>query len=206
MLLAAWLPAAPAPAMPASASARAGLARAAVAAPGEDAVEAAYLVNFLRYTQWPQSSFDSASSPYVVCVVGSEAAYQAVRAVAGAAGGVEGRAVEVHWLPDGRGSRDAPFDSPQDQAARSLMRRSHLVFFHRSAGRVLPQVIADLDHLPVLTVSDTDAFIAKGGMLGLVRLDRRIVFEANPGAIRNSGLLVSAKVLKLARPLPRPQP
>ena len=36
-------------------------------------------------------------------------------------------------------------------------------------------------------------------MLGLVRADQRIVFQANTGAIRGSGLLVSAKVLKLAR-------
>jgi hypothetical protein len=80
------------------------------------------------------------------------------------------------------------------------------VFFHRSAGRVHPQVLSDLARLPVLTVSDTDAFIANGGMLGLVRLDRRIVFEANPGAIRNAGLMVSAKVLKLARPTARALP
>jgi hypothetical protein len=203
-LLAAWLAATLAFATPSPA--RASLPRAPAATPGENEVEAAYLVNFLRYTQWPQSSFDSAASPYVVCVVGDESVYQSVRAVAAAAGSVEGRGIEVHWLPDGRGSRAAPFDSPRDLAARSLLRSSNLVFFHRSAGRVLPQVITDLGRLPVLTVSDTDGFTAAGGMLGLVRLDRRIVFEANPGAIRNSGLLLSAKVLKLARPVARVQP
>ena len=36
-------------------------------------------------------------------------------------------------------------------------------------------------------------------MLGLVRSDSRIVFQANTSAIRGAGLLVSAKVLKLAR-------
>lgn len=205
--MAALLPAALAFAAPGTPTpARAPAQRAAPATPGENEVEAAYLVNFLRYTQWPQSSFDSATSPYVVSVVGDENAYQAVRAVAAAAGNVEGRAIDVRWLPDARGSRAAPFDSPQDQAARARLRGSHLVFFHRSAGRVLPQVITDLGHLPVLTVSDTDDFTLAGGMLGLVRLDRRIVFEANPGAIRNSSLLVSAKVLKLARPAVRTQP
>ena len=188
------------------APARASVARAPASVPGENEVEAAYQVHFQRYTQWPQSSFESASSPYVVCVVGDESAYQAVRAVAAAAGSLEGRAVQVRWLPDGRGSRAAPFDSPQDQAARAMLRGSHLVFFHRSAGRVHPQAIADLGRLPVLTVSDTDGFTSAGGMLGLVHLDRRIVFEANPGAIRNSGLLLSAKVLKLARPGPRSRP
>jgi hypothetical protein len=171
----------------------------ALAVPGEIEVEAAYLVNFLRYTQWPATRFANASSPYVLTVVGSDRAYAAVRAVAAAAGPVEGRAIEVRWLPDARGSRAAPFDSTQDQEARAQLRASHLVFFHRSAGRVHPQALADLARLPVLTVSDAEGFTAGGGMLGLVRLDRRIVFEANPGAIRNASLLVSAKVLKLAR-------
>jgi hypothetical protein len=206
-LLAALLPASMAlAASRPSAPARARLQPAALASPGEEEVEAAYLVNFLRYTQWPASSFESPSSPYVICVVGSERSYAAVRAVAAAAGALEGRAIEVRWVRAARGSRSAPFDSAEDHDARSQLRGSHLVFFHRSAGRVHPQVVADLASLPVLTVSDTDAFIAKGGMLGLVRLDRRIVFEANPGAIRNAGLVVSAKVLKLARPAPRAQP
>jgi hypothetical protein len=167
--------------------------------PDEAQVEAAFLVNFLRYTQWPASSFESAAAPFVVTVVGEERAYIAVRLVAAAAGPVEGRPIEVRWLPDARGSRAAPFDSPQDLDARTQLRRSHLVFFHRSAGPVHAQVLADLARLPVLTVSDLDGFTAAGGMLGLVRQDRRILFQANPGAIRHGGLLVSAKVLKLAR-------
>jgi hypothetical protein len=175
-------------------------------APGEIEVEAAYLVNFLRYTQWPAASFSAPGSPYIVTVVGSEQAANSVRAVAAASGGIEGRAIEVRWLPQGRGTRAAPFDSAQDQEARARLRGSHLVFFHRSAGRVHPQVLTDLAGTPVLTVSDNEDFTSQGGMLGLLRSDRRIVFQANTSAIRNAGLLVSAKVLKLARSEPRPLP
>ena len=183
--------------MPAAIPAR---AYPAPAAPGEVEVEAAYLVNFLRYTQWPAATFGTPNAPYVVTVVGSERVVASVRAVAAAAGNIEGRAIEVRWIPDARGSRAAPFDSPQDQAARAQMRASQLVFFHSSAGRVHPQVLDDLARAPVLTVSDTEGFTSDGGMLGLVRSDdRRIVFQANPGAIRGASLLVSAKVLKLAR-------
>ena len=166
---------------------------------GEVEVEAAYLVNFLRYTAWPQGSMPGPGAPYVLTVVGSEQAAASVRSVAAAAGAIEGHAIEVRWLPRARGSRDAPFDTAQDAGARARLRESHLVFFHRSAGRVHPLVLDDLAGTPVLTVSDTDDFTGQGGMLGLVRSDRRIVFQANTGAIRQSGLLVSAKVLKLAR-------
>jgi hypothetical protein len=189
--------------MPALASPAVATRAASVSArarmPGEVEIEAAYLVNFLRYTQWPATSFQGPSSPFVVTVVGSEEAAASVRAVAAAAAAIEGRAIEVRWLPQSRGSRETPFDSPQDAAARAQLRASHLVFFHRSAGPVHPQVLSDLSALPVLTVSDVDDFTRQGGMLGLVRADRRIVFQANTSAIRGAGLLVSAKVLKLAR-------
>jgi hypothetical protein len=174
--------------------------------PNEVEVEAAYLINFLRYTQWPASTFTAPNSPYVVTVVGSQQAAASVRAVAAAAVSVEGRPIEVRWLSQARGSREIPFDSPQDQDARAQLRASHLVFFHRSAGPVRAQVLSDLASSPVLTVSDSDDFTSQGGMLGLVRADRRIVFQANTTAIRGAGLLVSAKVLKLARADPRAAP
>jgi hypothetical protein len=142
----------------------------------------------------------------VLTVVGSQQAVERVRAVAAGAGSVGGRAIEVRWLAQARGSRGAPFESSQDLEARAQLRGSHLVFFHRSAGRVHSQVLDELAGRPVLTVSDTDAFTSQGGMLGLLRSGRRIVFQANTGAIRNSGLVVSAKVLKLARADARVQP
>ncbi len=167
--------------------------------PAEVEVEAAYLINLLRYTQWPAASFESAQSPYVITVVGSERAADGVRAIATSEGSIAGRAIEVHWIADSPGSRAAPFDSQQDAQAQAQIARSHLVFFHRSAGQVHRQLLSELARFPVLTVGDSNGFTAAGGMLGLVRADGRILIQANPGAIRNAGLVVSAKVLKLAR-------
>jgi hypothetical protein len=168
-------------------------------APLESEVQAAYLINFLRYTQWPERSFDSREAPYVIAVVGSEHVAARVRAVAGAAGRVDGRPVEVLWVAGARGSRAAPFDSSQDRENLLQLRRSHLVFFHASAGNIPAQALSDLWGQPVLTVSDVPGFTEAGGMIGLVRRSGSIVFEANPVAIRNSRLILSAKVLKLAR-------
>lgn len=175
-------------------------ARAQARTPSEEEVEAAFLLNFLRYTDWPAGGFASPEAPYVVSVVGSEAVADRVRAVAEAAGRVNGRAVDVRWIDSARGARAAPFDSARDRENQLLMRRSHLVFFHASAGNVPGEALSDLYGHPVLTVSDVPGFTRSGGMLGLVRRGQRLGFEANPVAIRNGGLMLSAKVLKLARP------
>ena len=162
-------------------------------------VEAAYLINFLRYTQWPPQRFASRASPLVVTVVGPADVASRLRAVAAAAGPIDGRMVVVHNLPTPRGSLELPLDSQRDREAAQLLRDSHLVYFHDEAGPMHPRVLADLWGQPVLTVGNSRGFVARGGMIGLVRNGGNIVFEANPGAVRNAGLVVSARVLKLAR-------
>lgn len=153
-------------------------------------VEGAFLVNFLRYTDWPPPRLGDASDPYVVTVVGSPDAAEAVAAVAAAAGEIRGRRVQV---------RRASMATTADRAAAAdLLRTSHLVFVQESAQANLDNVLDTVRDLPILTVSDAPGFAANGGMLGLVQSRAHLAFEANPAAIRNAGLMVSAKVLKLA--------
>ena len=153
-------------------------------------VEGAFLVNFLRYTDWPPPRLGGTSDPYVVTVVGSPDAADAVAAVAAAAGDIRGRRVQV---------RRASMATPADRAAAAdVLRTSHLVFVQASAQANVDTVLDTVRDLPILTVSDTPGFAASGGMLGLVQSRAHLAFEANPAAIRNAGLMVSAKVLKLA--------
>ena len=153
-------------------------------------VEGAFLVNFLRYTDWPPPRLGETSDPYVVTVVGSPDAADAVAAVAAAAGDIRGRRVQV---------RRASMATAADRAsAADVLRTSHLVFVQASAQANVDTVLDTVRDLPILTVSDTPGFAASGGMLGLVQSRAHLAFEANPAAIRNAGLMVSAKVLKLA--------
>ena len=158
-------------------------------------VEAAFLVNFLRYTQWPPPR--DAVGPLVVCVVGPEEAAATVRAVASAAGGLQGRRIVVQRVafPSGIDATSAGLR----RTAGERLRDAHLVFVQAAADGATDDVLRALDGAPVLTVGDAPGFAGRGGMLGLVHADDHLAFEANPQAIRAAGVLVSAKVLKLAR-------
>lgn len=160
-------------------------------------LEAAFLVNFVRYTEWPPRRFASADAPYVALVVGSERDAALVAAVADAAGSIGGRRIVVY--------RAEPAALGRAATARRLLRSSHVVFVRDGAGLSAGRLRALLDGAPVLTVGDAPGFAGDGGMFGLVRVDRHLAFEADPGAIRACGLAVSAKVLKLAR-APRGRP
>ncbi|HET7780618.1 MAG TPA: YfiR family protein [Rudaea sp.] len=167
----------------------------------EPEIEAAYLVNFLRYTQWPEQSFVDARAPFVLTLICSDEDASSVRAVAQAAGLVNGRPIEVHVMPPPRSREAAP-----DAHDLEILLSSHVVFFHKSAGSALEQELRSLSGQPVLTVSDLPGFTSRGGMLELVSSGGRMVFEANTAAIREAGLVVSAKVLKLARSSAELQP
>jgi hypothetical protein len=51
----------------------------------------------------------------------------------------------------------------------------------------------------VLTIADMRGAARKGVMLELVLDDRRIAFEFNGAAARGAGVVLSSKVLRLAR-------
>ena len=151
-------------------------------------VEGAFLVNFIRFTEWPRARFGGPRDPYVLVVVGSEAVAGAVRQVAEAAGPVQGRRILVRQV-----------DGDQLRRQRDVLRASHLVFVDRSGGVAAQDAIELLRGTNVLTVGDSAGFVRAGGMLGLVASGPRVGFVANPAAIRQGGLSVSAKVLKLAQ-------
>jgi hypothetical protein len=170
------------------------IARGAAAAQGdrELQVEAAFLVNFIRYTDWPAARMGPPGSPYIVSVVGSVPDVDVIADVASAAGQVGGRRILVRRVDPNtlRGSHPAD--------ARPLL-QSHVVFVLDESRIPCRTIRRLLDGASVLTVGDAPGFATEGGMLGLVRIERHLAFEANPAAIRASRLAVSAKVLKLAR-------
>jgi uncharacterized protein DUF4154 len=156
-------------------------------------IEAAFLVNFVRYTDWPAGELPP-PAPYVVTVIGTDDVASTMGGVFAAAGPIDGRRIEmrhVEW-PGSARSRNWR----EDLAAR--LSGSQLVFVQAGSADAAADAIDVLRGLPVLTVSDADGFVAAGGMLGIVRNGTHLGFEANPVSIRDAGLQVSAKVLKLA--------
>lgn len=154
-------------------------------------VEAAFLVNFVRYTEWPVPADPAADSTYRIAVVGPARAAQAVRDVAQAAGELQGRRFEVIHVEEQQANQGRGEDIDR-------LRRSHLVFLQGTTAHTCQAVLEAVAGAPVLTVGDTRDFARLGGMFALVRVGHHLAFDANPDAIQSSGLKVSAKVLKLA--------
>jgi hypothetical protein len=155
----------------------------------EGQVKAAYVLNFLRFTEWPADAAPPAKQDaYVLALVGTREFADALRGIAREAEKLGQRPVRVRRLD---------LDADPQQLAAALA-RSHAVFVQSDVQRDAKPVLDLCERLPVLTIGDAPGFAAGGGMLGLVPQGPRIVFDANPPAIQAGRLQVSAKVLKLA--------
>lgn len=166
---------------------------------GSTDLEAAFLLNFLRFTVWPSESFLAPDDPLVVTVVGADAiALDLALLGLDERLGPERRSVVIHnrngIAPGARGA-----GRPNRPATRDDLRNSHMVFVSSAEARNVAWILDQVAQSPVLTVSDDSGFVTEGGMLALVVRGGRMTFDADPARINHAGLTVSSKVLRLAR-------
>jgi hypothetical protein len=156
-------------------------------------VKAAYVVNFIRYTEWPESRFAGPGSPFEVVVLDSQPVAEALAAIAERLEPIAGRRLSVvsRRLPAAGTSRRA-------RLVAELARDAHLVYVGDGVAGGVEDLIEALEAKGVLTVGDLPGFAEAGGMIGLRLDDNRVVFDANPVVIRRSRVRVSARVLQLA--------
>lgn len=145
-------------------------------------IKSAYLLNFIRFAKWPASAFAAPEAPLSLCVAGRDTLSRHLdRTMQGQA--VEGRPIRIRRL-DG-----AP------EAAEAC----HLLFLSEPVLERTRETLRRYAGPSTLTVGETLAFADRGAMLALNYERDRIVFYANPGALRESTVHLSSKILQLAR-------
>lgn len=141
----------------------------------EAQLRAAYLVNFLKYVEWP-----AANAGATICVLGRDTLAAPLATYEGRA--ILGRVIRIRRVnqPDQLADCQEVFVPEGDE--------------ERFAG-----AIRNLGRQPVLTVGENARFVEQGGGVALVRVDNRLVFDVNLGALQRAGLKVSPQMLRLAR-------
>jgi len=151
------------------------------APPSEYQLKAAYLFNFAKFVEWPTGAFAQATSPMVIGVLGDNPF-----------GGDLERTIH------GKSINDHPM---QVRAVQSLgdAKQCHILFISPSEKKRLPEIVAALRGVPVLTVGESEGFPEAGGMINFVLEGNKIRFQINNDAARNAGLKISSKLLSLAQ-------
>lgn len=143
-------------------------------------LKAAFLFNFAKFVEWPQSAFVGERAPLTICVYGEDPFGPTLDGV------VQGERVGERSLLVQRP------DSLDDLGA------CHVLFVGRSEKDRLGEVMAQVRGKPVLTVADTDGFLRAGGVINFILEGTKVRFLIDQGAAERSGLVISSKLMRLA--------
>lgn len=141
----------------------------------ESQLKAAYLVNFLKYVEWPGTR-----TTINICLFGHDSLLPYLAHYEGRQ--IASRELRVRKISSPEQLADCQeLFMPETEEAR--------------AGTVLRWV----DRQAILTVSDAETFIRDGGAIALIRTEGRLQFDINNDAINRAGLKASSQMLRLAR-------
>jgi uncharacterized protein DUF4154 len=149
--------------------------------PSEYQVKAAFLFNFAKFVEWPADAFAGPQAPFAICVLGQDPFGPLLDAA------LAGKTMGSHPV------------SLRRIKEHSEARRCHIVFVSASEVRNYLEVIDTVRGSSVLLVGDTDGFAALGGMIEFTLEGNHVRFLINPDAAQRAGLMLSSKLLMLAR-------
>ena len=149
-------------------------------APSEYQIKAVFLLNFLKYVEWPAAAHSTTNSPFKIVHAGEDRFAPDFAAFAKSKT-VDHRAVVL--------KRSAASDDWQ---------RCHILFVGASERRNARNILSTVKGRPVLTVSESDNFIAEGGMINFVMKDNKVRLHINLAAAEKAGLKISSRLLGIA--------
>lgn len=153
----------------------------AAATASETEVKAAFLYNFARFVEWPSTAFSSDTAPLRVAVFGDED-FTAKLASLLSDKKAHGRAFEVKRITN-----------PQEA------KNFQMVFIPSAESKRALLVLDAVKKLPVLTIGESDEFLDYGGMINVYFEETQPRFEINPEPAEKVKLVISSKLLRLAK-------
>jgi len=169
-------------------------------APGqasEDQIKAAFMYNFIKFTEWPAGK---AAEPNTI-VIGLLGEHQ----FGDAFDPVKNKSVkDKRLIIKDLGRFRQSF--PQDAAGKlqfdnyvEQLRKCHLLFVCDSERENFKAIIDVVKGYGVLTVGETEDFLDINGIITFIPRTEKPVFEVNLDICEREGLKISSKVLRLAR-------
>jgi hypothetical protein len=142
-------------------------------------LKAAFVYNFVKFTEWPVNSLGRGDR-LSLCVVGDSGVADALQKTI-EVGGVDGHPLSVEMIaPDGP------------------LRTCHLLYTSGLDGKRTGQLLSVVKNTSVFTVSDVEHFAEMGGVAQLIQENNRLRFAVNTDAAQRARLKISSRLLTLA--------
>lgn len=143
-------------------------------------VKAAFLLNFVKFIQWPPHVFSDTSSSLTICILGNDPFDEALKTI-------EDKIVKDNKLVIKRALSIEDIGECQ------------ILFICTSEKKKISGILTKIKDRPILTVAETNNFCQSGGVVNFIVVKNKIRFEINADAAKRTGLKISSKLLKLAK-------
>ena len=151
----------------------------ALAGAKEYKVKAAYLYNFVKFIDWPESAL---GGDITICVLGEDN-FEGILEKAIAGKEVKGHGLAVANIDSG--------GTPGSDC--------HLLFVSSSESGRVGDVIGAVAGSPTVTVGEQEGFAEQGGVLNFALEGGKVKVELNMGAAEKAGVKVSGKLQQVAK-------
>lgn len=145
----------------------------------EQLLKAAFIYNFVKFTGWPESTWQEKDAPLMFCIAGKDELVDKIMLLDGRS--LKGRTVSVQLIDD-----------------LQTISGCHVLFIASSEKDRYIGIVKAVRGKPVLTVSEIPGFGRLGGVIELYRENKQNRFIINLGVAREAGLEVSSRLLNLA--------
>jgi len=143
-------------------------------------VKAGFIYNFAKFVEWPGETLPETKKTVTLCIAGTDPFGNALDSLNNKT--VQRRKLEIKYT--GR-SKD--------------LKVCNMLFISSSERENLPQLLETLKNTPTLTMGDTKGFAQQGIMINLIIDQNKIRFEINTESAKRAKLVISSKLLKLAK-------
>jgi hypothetical protein len=152
----------------------------------EHEVKAAFLYNFMKFTDWPEEKVADANETVTIFVVGDYPECKTFRDIQEKSS--ENNPVQVQI-----------FKSYEQVKDPNILKSCYVLFICKSEKKHLAEILSLVKDSPVLTVGEEEGFLEKGGIINFVEYREKLRFEVNIPAASEAGLKLRSKLLKLAK-------
>ncbi len=142
-------------------------------------IKGAFLFNFAQFVEWPTNT--NSNAPFVIGVLGADPF---------------GETLDKIVKNESIGSR--PIAVKRSRNINDL-KQCQILFVSRSEADRMKEVLAAVESLPILTVSETDGFCRMGGMINFYKETSKVRFEINNRAAERHGLKISSELIRIGK-------
>jgi hypothetical protein len=141
----------------------------------------AFIYNMTKFVEWPPKAFSSATAAVVICIVGHDPfPADAERELRSRMTG--GRPIDIRKIT----TRDNPGVC-------------HVIFISDTEQKNAAGILTGAENTSALTIGEDEGFAERGGVVNLAIQNANIRFEINTGAAERKHLVISSRLLALAK-------